>query len=87
MFNNNDDSSSGTTGILGKFRERINKIRKERMLRKQKFKEEQDEFIKEKIKEIREKKYPQKITPPNRKVIKKTNHKNSFFILKIMTSY
>ena len=84
MYNNkDDDTTTGTTGILGKFRERLNKIRKERMLRKQKNKEEQDKFIKEKVKEIREEvsKTPNNTNPrPHKKIIfKKNKYKKAIY--------
>ena len=79
MFNNNDDNTStGTTSLLGKFRERLNKIRKERMLRKQKYKDEQDKFIKEKVKEIR-KELSTEDNPTKNKIVKRTKHKKGIF--------
>ena len=83
MINKKDeDTTTGTTGILGKFRERLNRIRKERMLRKHKNKEEQDKFIKEKTKEIREElsrptsNFPRK---PKKVIVKQNKYKKASY--------
>ena len=80
MYNDDDNNTStGTTSLLGKFRERLNKIRKERMLRKQKYKEEQDKFIKEKVEEIRKELSTKENVTTNKKIVKNTNHKKGIF--------
>ncbi|MEE3343596.1 MAG: hypothetical protein VZS44_05860 [Bacilli bacterium] len=81
MNNDNQDTSSGTTGLLGKFRQRINQIRREKALKQQRQQDEQKEFVEEKVKEIKD--YIEKEQQNTKLVIvRRTNHKKGIFIKK-----
>ena len=71
MNKNDDDTATGTTGLLGKFRERINKIRRRAAIKEEQEKEEQEKFIKEKVDEIK------KEVAKNKNITKKGISKNT----------
>ncbi|MBR3162078.1 MAG: hypothetical protein IKF19_05040 [Bacilli bacterium] len=80
IANSDDDTSTGTGSLLGKFREKLYIIRKDMMFRRQKNNEEQNDYIKDKVKEIREEIYPNGRIVNNKKLIKRTKYKKGISI-------
>lgn len=78
MYKKEEDTTSGSTGLLGRFRQRINQIRRDLAIKNKKEQEEQDEFIKEKVEEI--KKTISKEKKISKKgIVKKSTHKKGVF--------